>query len=353
MTDTRSIAGLVSVVIPAYNAGTYLRASVESILRQRYDNLEVILIDDGSTDGSIETLSDVNDERLRIYRQANAGKPAALNRALSLIRGEFYALQDADDISHPDRIGRQVAALQAAPSVAGVFCGYQVLLHDRPYAPHFRTKETDDCRKHIDRFQMPGHDPTAMYRWQMVSDLPYDESLPVVEGYDYILRVGERLPLMLLGDCLYGYRIHPDTVTKRDPARREALLAQAKRKACERRGISQVPGHASRKRATGNRMRDNDQVSIFMESIADLRYAGRHVAAAKNAFRCCLTQPLDPYYFKPLLASLMPFALYCRLRREAAPAILPSSYQQTWAPLVARSRHQPELFPVLNTINRT
>src|SRR5687767_14591739 len=100
-----NIEPLVSVIICTYNAGNYLRDAITSILSQTHRNLEVLVVDDGSSDGSAEAAhKTINDERVRWLNQNNAGKPVALNRALNEIRGEFYAIQDADDISHPSRI---------------------------------------------------------------------------------------------------------------------------------------------------------------------------------------------------------------------------------------------------------
>src|SRR5579864_7265455 len=105
--------------MPVYNAGDYLRPAVESVLAQTYQNWELILVDDGSTDGCVSRLADIQDTRLRLVSQTNAGKPAAMNRGLGMARGEFYALQDADDVSRPERIERQLACLLAHPQVAG------------------------------------------------------------------------------------------------------------------------------------------------------------------------------------------------------------------------------------------
>src|SRR5262245_43772835 len=95
---------LISVIMPVYNAGEYLRPAVESILAQSYRNWELIIIDDGSTDGCLARLDDVRDPRIQRFSQENAGKPVAMNRGLTVARGAFYALQDADDLSHPSRL---------------------------------------------------------------------------------------------------------------------------------------------------------------------------------------------------------------------------------------------------------
>ena len=94
----------VAVIIPVYNARPYLRSAVESVLGQTWQNLEVILVDDGSTDHSLDAVTDIDDRRLVIVRQANAGKPAAMNRALAMVDSDYYAINDADDLSHPQRI---------------------------------------------------------------------------------------------------------------------------------------------------------------------------------------------------------------------------------------------------------
>lgn len=298
---------LVSIIMPVYNAGTYLRPAVDSILRQTYTNWELILIDDGSTDGCVATLDDISDPRIHKVRQDNTGKPVVMNRALGMARGEFYALNDADDISHPERIEHQVAALVANPAVAGVYCGHEILLGDRVLAPTFRAKSADECAKDIAGGRMPGHDPTGMYRLSMVGDMRYAEDLPVVEGFDYILRVGERFPLLVVGKCLYGYRIHPESVTKKDPARRNRLVQQVFDRMYDRRNQPRRPAPALSTDA--RRDADNDLVSHFTISVADQVMAGQRIGALRTGWAIWRMYPSSAYYAKPLLYAMMPRAL--------------------------------------------
>jgi hypothetical protein len=207
----------VAVIIPSYNPGRYLRPAVESVLAQSHQNLQVILVDDGSSDGSLDSIADIHDPRLQVVRQPNSGKPVAVNRALSMMDAEFYAINDADDLSHPSRIELQVRCMQANPRLGAVFCGHEVILRERRMAPQFREKDEAHCRAEIAAFRMPAHDPTAMFRVSAVQDLQYAEDLPAVEGYDYILRVGERSAMRVLGECLYSYRLHPTSITRRAP----------------------------------------------------------------------------------------------------------------------------------------
>jgi len=104
---------LVSVIIPAYNSEKYVLEAIESVLFQTYRNLEVIVVDDKSTDNTLSIISSIKDERLHLYRnECNRGIAYTTNRAVSLSRGEYIALMDDDDISMPDRLKIQVDFLE-------------------------------------------------------------------------------------------------------------------------------------------------------------------------------------------------------------------------------------------------
>ena len=107
---------LVSVVIPAYNAVDHVAEAVGSVLDQTHRRLEVVVVDDGSTDGTVETLHALSDPRLRVIEQVNAGACAARNRALAEATGDYVQFLDADDLLSPDKIGRQVALLERSPA---------------------------------------------------------------------------------------------------------------------------------------------------------------------------------------------------------------------------------------------
>ena len=95
---------LISVLLPVYNAESFLHRSILSILSQSYTNFEIILVNDGSTDSSLEVAQSFTDDRLRIFSTPNRGLTSALNLGLTLANGNFIARQDADDFSHPDRL---------------------------------------------------------------------------------------------------------------------------------------------------------------------------------------------------------------------------------------------------------
>lgn len=104
---------LVSVLLPVYNGGAYLKKALDSLLSQTFENFEILAINDGSTDESASILNAINDPRLFVYHQNNMGLAATLNRGLSLARGALVARQDQDDLSRPERLGKQVSHLQS------------------------------------------------------------------------------------------------------------------------------------------------------------------------------------------------------------------------------------------------
>jgi glycosyltransferase involved in cell wall biosynthesis len=98
--------------MPIYNAGRHLRVAVLSIVKQTIEDWELLIIDDGSTDGSLECIQDIKDPRIRVIRdELNKGLAARLNEAIELARGQFFARMDQDDISYPERFARQIAIL--------------------------------------------------------------------------------------------------------------------------------------------------------------------------------------------------------------------------------------------------
>lgn len=105
---------LVSVILPVFNGGTYLKCSIQSILNQTLNDFEFIIIDDGSTDGSAEILQGFasGDKRIRLIQRPNKGLVFSLNEGLSLARGKFIARMDSDDFSHPERLKAQVELLE-------------------------------------------------------------------------------------------------------------------------------------------------------------------------------------------------------------------------------------------------
>lgn len=106
---------LISIVMPAYNASRYINAAILSILNQTYRNFELIIINDGSTDDTLEKINLFKDKRIIIINQTNKGLVDTLNRGINLAKAEFIARQDADDISEPTRLEEQIYFFKKSP----------------------------------------------------------------------------------------------------------------------------------------------------------------------------------------------------------------------------------------------
>ncbi len=111
---------LVSVLVPCYNAGAWVSATLDSVLAQTYRPLEIIVVDDGSTDDSAAVLQRYAARGVTVVRQGNQGQTAALNRALQLARGDFVQYLDADDLLHPAKVELQVARLENRPDAVAM-----------------------------------------------------------------------------------------------------------------------------------------------------------------------------------------------------------------------------------------
>ena len=127
-------APLVSVLVTAYNAEPWLAETLTSVADQTYDNLEVVVVDDGSTDGTLAVAGRFEGPRVRVVSQENAGACAARNRALSEARGDLVQYLDADDLLAPDKIARQVARLADEPE-GTIASGSWTRFHRRPPRP--------------------------------------------------------------------------------------------------------------------------------------------------------------------------------------------------------------------------
>ena len=205
----------VTVLLPVYNAVRYAADALRSVLTQSFTNFEVLVLDDGSTDGSADVVGSFDDPRVRLVRAAsNVGLTPTLNRGLALARGELIARQDADDVSEPTRLERQVACLDANPEVAVVGSWYIKIdasgesLGDR----HLPVRDT------ALRWALLSYCPivhsAATFRRQAILALGgYDEQFAYAQDYDLWSRVARHHRLGTVSECLVRYRVLPTSLT--------------------------------------------------------------------------------------------------------------------------------------------
>ncbi|MCY1323640.1 Undecaprenyl-phosphate 4-deoxy-4-formamido-L-arabinose transferase [compost metagenome] len=208
---------LVSVLLPVYNAEPYLAAALESILKQDYRRLEIIAIDDGSRDRSLEIMRRYQqaDDRITIVSRENRGLIATLNEGLTLAKGDLIARMDADDISYPSRLSRQVSLFQRQPELALCGSGIDTLLGDRIIRgtpnPIYQPASLRALSKFFTIFI---HSTVVFNRRVIPQDmLTYDAHYVHAEDFDLFRRVAERFPAVMIDEALIAYRIHGNSVT--------------------------------------------------------------------------------------------------------------------------------------------
>jgi glycosyltransferase involved in cell wall biosynthesis len=111
----------ISVIIPFYNGAAFLKEAIESVLSQEISNIEIIAIDDGSTDNSAEQIAKINDSRIKVIRQENAGAAAARNNGVQIASGDYISFLDADDAWAPNKLKLQIAEMEENADINMVF----------------------------------------------------------------------------------------------------------------------------------------------------------------------------------------------------------------------------------------
>ncbi len=204
-------AFLVSIVIPVHNAASFLAEALESVFAQDHSAIEVILVDDGSTDRSLAIARDW-DPRLRILHQANAGPAAARNRGIELARGDYLAFIDADDRWPPGRLVRQLAILKERPELDMVMGLVEVEYPDEAprSAARFRA-----AGAHIAIFSFGA----GLFRRRLFDRVGLlSENLRNTEDADWFMRARETGASWLLeNDLALIYRRHGANMTERLP----------------------------------------------------------------------------------------------------------------------------------------
>jgi hypothetical protein len=218
-TGKQSDGPLVSVIVPAYNAESTLAATLQSVSVQSHTRLEIIVVDDGSTDATTDLAESIRqtEPRITLIRQANAGVAAARNAGLALAKGEYVSWLDADDLWHPTKLAKQLEAIATAKVPLGfVYTGYRLIDTDGIVIRNPRTladvSGATVCRQiattyftNVSSIMAPralaqalgGHDP-RLRTWG-------------IEGAEDLLlqlRLALRAPAGCVREALVGYRMH-------------------------------------------------------------------------------------------------------------------------------------------------
>ena len=207
------MSAAVTVLMPVFNGEAFVAEAIESILGQTWTDFELVIVDDGSTDSSPRILESFRDPRIRVITSpAREGIAQALNRGLAATSASLVARQDADDISHPTRLERQLAFLEANPSV--VLVGTQVRVIDargrvsRP--PGWRRPLTHAGIRFQSMFDNPFIHGSVVFRREPVGF--YDTAFRSAEDFDLWSRVAAHHRVANLPEELVDHRMHADSM---------------------------------------------------------------------------------------------------------------------------------------------
>ncbi len=214
---------LVSVVLPVYNGERFVAQTIESALRQTYRNLEIIVVDDGSTDQTASLIEGIagRTPRVRIFHQPNSGVARARNRGLEESRGEFVAPLDSDDLWDPAKIEEQVRIMQEGGDAIGLVYCWWVWIDDKGVildrSPSWEIE--GDASALLLQVNYTGNASVPLYRRTYLQEVGgYDESMEQRDGrgcedWDVALRIAARYRVAVARQLLVGYRRLPDSMS--------------------------------------------------------------------------------------------------------------------------------------------
>lgn len=224
----------LSVVIPSYNHARFIARAVSSVLNQSFKDLELIVVDDGSTDNSLEVLSGFSDPRVRVLTQPNQGAHAAINRGLRAATGEYLAILNSDDLYHPLRLAKMLEVLKADRQVGLVGSYIDIIDRDgkslgikHGYAdsspwllevPERSFRAGNDLHKALltENYWSTTSNFVFPRRWfEVVGEF---RPLRYAHDWDFSLRMARVARMVLLPDVLMHYRVHATNTIREDRA---------------------------------------------------------------------------------------------------------------------------------------
>ncbi|MBA3924297.1 MAG: glycosyltransferase family 2 protein [Nostocaceae cyanobacterium] len=206
----------VSVIIPAYNAMTYLSATLESVIRQTFSDFEVLIINDGSTDQIEQWVAELSEERVHLISQANQGVSAARNTGIAHAQGEYIAFIDADDLWEPTKLEKQVQSLEKNPTVGLVYTWTAFIDESaKPTGVFIISHAEGNVWEQIVVRDMISTGSSPMVRRDCFAKVGvFDPQISGGEDRELWSRIAACYPFAVIKEFLTLYRRHPNNTTK-------------------------------------------------------------------------------------------------------------------------------------------
>lgn len=247
---------LISVVMPAFNSEKYVAIAIQSILNQTYTNFELIIYEDGSSDGTRKVIEEFRDPKIvKLFSDVNLGVVAARNAILDIARGEYIALMDADDIAHPRRLEKQLS--QILKNNLDICGSSQFILNQKSgKIKKSQDKFTDSDLRALLTVYCPLCNSTIMGKANIFKQFKYDPSLTTSEDYYLWARIAAAGYIFgNIKDRLVTYRVYPEQATALYPMKFRESTIQVQVKYLELLGIPPnlrpTPHSFSKRRSLG------------------------------------------------------------------------------------------------------
>ena len=261
---------LLSVIMPVFNAENFVEEAVSSLVRQTLSDLEIVIVDDGSTDNSMKIIEAVDDPRVRIVRHSeNRGLAAARNTGLYAAHGEYIAWLDADDVSHPRRLERQISFMRKHPEIS--LCGTWVKTIGKPAGVKWRYPTEPDVLRCRMLFDDPLATSSIVFHRMHINDtrIEFNERYAPAEDYDLWERISRRQRSSNVAQFLTYYRMHCAQTSVRKYERQRIAVWEIQQRQLAELGIEAT----------------DDEKALHLELGADWNFRGtKEVLEASEAW---------------------------------------------------------------------
>ena len=214
---------MISIVMPTYNRARLIGDTLASIRGQSFENWELIIVDDGSTDDTAAVINAIGDPRVRYTRRPHSGIGAEVkNAGLALATGEYLAFMDSDDLWHSSKLAKQLDALERHPGAGFCICGgYNFIELNRPGRAYYKKTEGEYYGNIFSDFfdsGWPAYTQTLLVRRDCVQEVgAFPESGSFAGGdLDFLLSLALRFHAVILYEALFFHRLHPGTFSLTD-----------------------------------------------------------------------------------------------------------------------------------------
>ncbi|MGL4452579.1 MAG: glycosyltransferase [Sarcina sp.] len=207
---------MISIILPVYNGEKYIQSAIKSVLAQTYQNLELIIVDDGSIDKTKEVINKFDDKRIKYIYQQNKGQAGARNKGLDLAKGDFIGFIDADDIYERNKLEEQIEILKNDDSVDVVYNDVLVFSEqqkDYILKSELEFENSDDFSAYVLFRQIVPSPASMLIKSKLASNIRFDENYRYTEDYKFIIDLASIGNFRYINKVLYRYRRHDKNVT--------------------------------------------------------------------------------------------------------------------------------------------